>query len=198
MGRIFENMKSILSGLQIYDLSPKSYITHELTAYSAGFECVEKQLESIWREMFVMTAEGYGLDRWENIIFGSTNEMLDVSDRRKMILSALNVDGDWFTPKLMAGALGAAGIDAELEDVPSEERIVVKATEYRGQSLEYEAINKQLGTILSAHLDFTLDMGVFSWGIFDRLDFTFEEWDELDMTFSEIEENGHLLMADGI
>jgi len=193
----FDNMKSILSKLQIYDLSPDSYINHELSAYSAGFEYVEKMIDLLLNEMFIVTAEDYGLGRWEKILFGNSNDDVDTSDRRKIIMSALQIDENWFTPKSMSKALGAIGIEADLEEIFDEERIIVKANEYRGQNLSYEYIQNQLETILPAHLDITLDMGVFSWAIFDSHDLDFDMWDGFDLSCDELENDGQDITVGG-
>lgn len=193
MTQSFKNMRSYLSKLQIYNLSVDSYITHELHAYDIGFKYVEDMINELEREMSINTAESYGLCRWEKILFGDVNEQLDAYDRRKMIISALQVDESYFTCDGISKALGAVGIDAQVKEFLDEERITVTAMEYRGGNFNTEYINRRLETIVPAHLDFTLDMGVFSWAIFDQYNFDFELWDSKDITWEYFEKEGHSL-----
>ena len=64
------HMAQVLEATGLYDLSGSTQVEGELAAYAAGFALVEDALEDLLGELFVSTAQGPGLDRWEKLLWG--------------------------------------------------------------------------------------------------------------------------------
>ena len=57
----FESMKTKLEGTGLYDITAKSNIGAELLAYAEGLDSVFDMLEMMERELFIDTAEDFGI-----------------------------------------------------------------------------------------------------------------------------------------
>ena len=86
----------LLRPLGVYDLGAKAVNRGELSVYGKGLDEGCEQLEDLFREMSLTTAEGYGLERGEELL--PYRPMSDtLSHRRRALAALLRIGGDSFT-----------------------------------------------------------------------------------------------------
>ena len=80
----FESMKTKLEGTGLYDITAKSNIGAELLAYAEGLDSVFDMLEMMERELFIDTAEDFGIAERERFV-GKVRDGYSIEKRRDML-----------------------------------------------------------------------------------------------------------------
>lgn len=184
---IFGNIISKLKALKIYNMQENSLVYAEISSYYVGIKLVCDLIEELYQELFINTANSYGLEMWEDILYSRNYNNLDVTTRRNMIASALTIKQDGFNRTDMEKALNSIGIYADITEVPNQEKINISVYDYKGELCTYSKILSRIQKILPAHLEIFLDMGVFSWDMFDINYNDFDEFDSYEVSFDEFE-----------
>lgn len=186
------SLKSItdkLGPLGIYNLSESSLVYKELVMYSVALDEVHLLLEELERECFVQTAQSYGLSNREKI-WGFERDDLSKEKRQSIILNRLNIDENNFTPEAMRNFLSVVNFDAEMEEYPAENRIVItnKTTKYSKAKRAW--IREQLINFFPAHLELVIDFRAITWEELDNKQLTFAQMDSAGFTWENIENYG--------
>lgn len=147
-GKFVNSLKRDLSRLGIYDCEAPG-IAAELGAYEAGIAPIEEQMETVFGNHFVLTADGDSLMEKESLI-RKCGQLTD-EERRQFLLNYGNRAN--FDAGAEAQLLAMAGIVGELserwEDDPYS--LAVTVTELKGTSLE--AAVERLRELLPLHLE---------------------------------------------
>jgi len=191
VGRITKQLAALLRPLGVYRLEPGTLVWCELNSYAAGIALVAGALEETERELCIKTAQGYGLEMWEAAVFGSAFPDLPAENRRRMLMAALSVQPDGWSLGALERALEGVGITASIREHPADERLSVAVESYHGRAADYSAILERLQRFLPAHLEFSLEMGEFSWEDFDEREYPWDQWDQLDLDWERWETGGH-------
>lgn len=182
-------MKDKLSPLEIYDLSDSTLIYKELVMYSAALDEISSLLEELERECFVQTAQSYGLSNREKI-WGFERDDLTIEKRQSIILNRLNIDENNFTLDAMKNFLSVVNFDADIEENPTENQILVNNRQTSYSKAERAWIKEQLINFFPAHLELIIDFRVITWEDIDNKNLTFAQMDSANFTWEDIENYG--------
>lgn len=181
-----QSMIKKLSPLRVYDLSDKSCVYAELSAFSVGLDVLRASLEELLKEGFVLTAESFGLSLLEQIT-GCPREDLSVEERREMITQRQSLSAKDFTLDGVQKVLKAMGVEGEVTECPDTLRMYL---DLRGEI--YSSAKKgwfisQARELLPAHLEVDIIFSGFHWGNITTKNLTFKEMDEKFYTWDEID-----------
>lgn len=122
-----ESLKEKLSPLRIYNLLDTDLIVYELTAYSVALQAIYDMLEEAEREMFILTAESYGLELRENILDMTLNET-DIQKRRQFLISKETVISNPCTKSSIIKVLLSYGIECDITEDFENRTVTVNIT----------------------------------------------------------------------
>ena len=142
------NLKDCLAQTGIYTLDGTTLVDVELSAYAAGLKLVLDAYEELLGELFVETAETYGLSCWENAL-GCSFSHVSLAKRRKMLLGQLAVSENDYTVSCLEQALDSVGIVATITVVITDAVRVVEKTQ--------AAVRTLAELVLPAHLSVRYD-----------------------------------------
>lgn len=108
-----EIMKKQLEDTGLYDVKNNSVILAELSAYAEGLDICFEALEEIERECFVATAEGTGLNVWQQLT-GRYLAGASLSEKREALKKALSVCSADCTSDGMQKVLDSFNVHGEL------------------------------------------------------------------------------------
>lgn len=151
------NLKDCLAQTGIYTLDGTTLVDVELSAYAAGLELALDAYEELLGELFVETAETYGLSCWENAL-GCSFSHVSLAKRRKMLLGQLAVSENDYTVSCLEQALDSVGIVATITEQPAEQAITVVVTDaVRVVEKTQAAVRTLAELVLPAHLSVRYD-----------------------------------------
>lgn len=112
----YNTMKDLLQPLGLYSLSENSIVAAELSAYNAGLSLIEDEINLLKRELFIQTAQDFGLKIWESIN-GSIMSNLPLEKKRELLIKKLSVTPRDYTLQGIERSLSAMGIHTQLYDI---------------------------------------------------------------------------------
>ena len=181
----FEKMKAALAPVGIYsDDAP--VLDAELNAYASELERMYTDLDSMFRERFIATAEDVGLSEYEKL-FGPVRTGESAENRRAMLQLRMNLGGGDFTPAGIRRALDSLGLQYTISEYPSLNRLTITATTDYSRA-EQAFIRREVARIVPAHLEFQLTFNTLTWAQIDAMDKRFSELDGDDLTWRQIDE----------
>ena len=152
----------------------------ELESYFAGLEPARQKLERLLREAFIQTAEDVGLDQRERL-YTAPNPTLEPTERRSRLMNFFSPDAETPTPAGIVKALGALGLDWELdEDIPNQ-TATLEGIPAGINPEELSAIIGAAKQILPAQMRLRVDLNAPDWDYLDGLGYGFSRWDSLDI-----------------
>ncbi len=181
-----DSMKTKLLPLGLYSLSGETLVDAELQAYQAGWEPLCSAMEETIREMFLATAQSWGISRRE-LLFGPEKTDLPLEDRREMLLARLCVTENDVTREAIERAVIASGFDVSIVERPEKGEILVSCIRILSDLTEQEAMKRAASEFLPAHLVWDFDFSLLLWNRVDELDLTFNEMDGADLSWDEID-----------
>jgi Uncharacterized protein conserved in bacteria (DUF2313). len=186
-----------LAPMGLYRLESGGKIDAELAAYIAAFSLVEELLEAVREQAFIQTATGFALLQHEKLVGIQENPGSELAARREMVIYRVGVAPFDFTAERMSGSICAAGLQAEVVEHGSEERLQIIPARMIDSTMDLERIFKNLNTLLPVHLDWELDQGVVDWDETDVADIAWERAEEWDLSWDlfEISAQQHFLAA---
>lgn len=94
--RSLERMKAALSPTGLYSLDGGTLVFAEISAYALAIECLETEIDELKREMFVSSAESFGLDHFERLLSLPAIANASVQERRERINKLTSKQlGEW-------------------------------------------------------------------------------------------------------
>lgn len=106
----FESMKTKLEKTGLYNVKNGTNIRAELCAYAAGLDVVFNELEKAERELFIDTAEDYGISERERFL-GKLKDDCTLEKRRSMLKVYEKMIGGKCTPKAFSEMLRGYGVE---------------------------------------------------------------------------------------
>lgn len=177
----------ILTPLGIYRLSDNSRVYRELSVWAEEFDLLQAETEGLLRELFIVTAENYGIAVNEGI-YTAPNEAEGLSLRRQRLLNRLNLNGNCFTLKEITSAIrdfGAA--DFQIIEFHSRYNVVVEIYgDYSDASIEF--IKGEIKKIMPAHLITEVYFNGISWADIDGESLSFDTMDGKGYSWNYIDE----------
>lgn len=179
-------LKSKLSPLGLYNLNQGSLVYAELASYAVAFDILYDQLEEIEKEMFVDTAESYGLFLREKA-FGYKRNNISVTARREMLNYRSSITSSNFNKEKIEDALKASGINGYVIEIPNEYLMHINCLDVIDTEVSNEEIENRAKKFMPAHIETIFDFRPLQWSYIESLDLSFERMDLNDLTWNEID-----------
>lgn len=182
---VLQQMKDMLSPLGIYNLDDDSLVAKELTVYANELEKLHNELALMLRELFINTAQDYGIEKIEEL-FQRVRHDLDIEERRDRILSYMTLSNTDFSLDSIREQLRLSGIVTEL--VQSAEELsfpeLISSPDIAEKARQLNIIED----IVPAHLDIEVGIMPMCWNELDSLDFNFGTFDRMGLRFDSADE----------
>lgn len=183
---VLKQMKDMLTPLGIYSLDDDSLVTYELTVYATQLEQLHNKLRIALQENFINTAQGYGLDNFEEL-FGRYHSDLPIDERRQRLALYMTLDNNNFSKESISHQLALMGVsDNFAEDFENES---LAFPDLIG-STDIVRIAKELNVIediVPSNLDIDVGFTELDWDRFDSLDLSFGTLDKMGLRFDLFE-----------
>lgn len=182
----FLSMKKKLEPLGVYSLSGGTFVEAELKAYAAEFGLLLAAAEELKRELFIRTAERFGLTLREAAA-GPEREYLPLEARREMLLYRGAVTVNDNRREDIERAMIACGIRSSIHEKTEDQSLYFNCIETLNTFNSQEETKAAAEEFLPAHLSTTFDFGRLDWNFIDAMDKSFQEMDQADNTWNQID-----------
>lgn len=157
----------------------------ELLSYADEINLLYAELDGMFRERFISTAEDVGLRVYEEL-FGPERAGESVEARRETLRLRMNLGEGDFTPAGIESALDSLGLSCVISEFPTLNRLNIAATaDYTAAQEAF--ILREVEKIVPAHIEFQLTFNTYSWDDIDALDQTFSAFDADDLSWAELD-----------
>lgn len=148
----FDSMKTKLEGTGLYDITAKSNIGAELLAYAEGLDPVFDMLEMMERELFIDTAEDFGIAERERFV-GKVREGYSIEKRRNMLKISEQKVGGKCTPDDFKQIVRGYGVENfTIAEAPTRNRVDIKISDTKTDA-EKKLIEKRVNADFPLHLN---------------------------------------------
>ncbi len=155
---------SLLQPLGAYDLRPGAVNRGELAAYGAKLDGAAEELDHTAREMNLVTAEDFGLERVEALLpYRPVCET--VRQRRAALAALLRINGDSFTTSAINDTLRGCGLNARAEEGSQPGYVKVYFPDVAGIPEGFDRLRLIIEDILPSHVDVTYVFWYNTWGM---------------------------------
>lgn len=104
-----------LASTGLYNTDSSTQLYAEAAAWAEGISMIEDELDDIMREMFVSTAQGRGLELYENSMMLPLDSA-HLNDRRAAVLAALSMSDTEYPPHCADKLSVMTGTDIEIDE----------------------------------------------------------------------------------
>lgn len=144
------NIIKMLADTGVYSSNPTGILLYELLAYDVGFSVLEKEIESLLKDLFVETASDEIL-REHELRFRKIPSTESIDVRREMILARYGDCGNNCACTRFEKLLKAAGVEGEIIENYPNNSLTVKVKKLLG--IPQEQAKSELQTLMPAHLE---------------------------------------------
>lgn len=167
---IKSNIEQLLEPLNIYNLHEQNETSNEILTYSTPLQQLNNQIDELINEAFIQTANNYGLQLKEELLFLDINPNTSLDIRRNKILHALLTNPDNFTKNGIINSLKSTGFYSEITENYSEESITISQQNKDVKLNNITKIKNAALKILPAHLDVIFNIGnEITWNKFEEM-----------------------------
>ncbi len=160
--RFEEYLAALLRPLGVYDLRRGTVNRGELAAYGARLDQAEEELNETEREMSLCTAEGFGLERIEQLL--PYRPVCETAQQRREALAALlRIGGDSFTLAAVNDTLRGCGVDARAEEGSRPGYVKIYFPGVAGIPEGFDRLRFIIEEILPSHVDVTYVFWYNTW-----------------------------------
>ena len=157
-------LASLLRPLGVYDLREGTVNRGELEAYGVRLDHMAGELEDTAREMNLTTAEGFGLERVEELL-PYRPVCATPGQRRAALAALLRIGGDSFTPAAINDTLRGCGLNARAEEGGQPGYVKVYFPEVAGIPEGFDGLRAIIEEILPSHVDVTYVFWYNTWAM---------------------------------
>ena len=157
-------LASLLRPLGVYDLREGTVNRGELEAYGVRLDHMAGELEDTAREMNLTTAEGFGLERVEELLPYRPG-CATPGQRRAALAALLRIGGDSFTPAAINDTLRGCGLNARAEEGGQPGYVKVYFPEVAGIPEGFDGLRAIIEEILPSHVDVTYVFWYNTWAM---------------------------------
>lgn len=168
----------LLRPLGVYDLSDGTVNRGELETYGLKLDQALAGLEETGREMCLITAEGFGLERVEALL-PYRPASPTTAERRQALAALLRISGDSFTLAAVNDTLMGCGINAQAVETAQPGYVEVYFPGVAGIPEEFQRLRAIIEEILPCHLEITYVFWYNTWG---ELGMRLSTWGEAQAT----------------
>lgn len=166
-----------------------SLIQCELEAYFSVLEPLEKRIQALGGNSFLIEAEEGCLRRFERMLGIPVNGQVSLETRRRMALERFQIGPNDFSLEGIKKALRAAGLEAIVRENPGSGVLTIIAQETADRALNLEEARKAVKQFLPAHLEADFQTGGLTWNELAGLNWSWASleglskcWDEWEVT----------------
>lgn len=154
----FTSMKTKLDATGLYRIEQGSNIYAELKAYASGLDVLFETLEAMLKELFIDTAEDYGISAREELL-GKPRSEFTLEKRREMLRIYEQMTDGKCTKSAFEAVLRGYGLsDFSITESPSHYRIGITVNEQISPELQ-TLISDRIAQDFPTHLNVTLKFG---------------------------------------
>ena len=157
-------LASLLRPLGVYDLREGTVNRGELEAYGVRLDHMAGELEDTAREMSLTPAEGFGLERVEELL-PYRPVCATPGQRRAALAALLRIGGDSFTPAAINDTLRGCGLNARAEEGGQPGYVKVYFPEVAGIPEGFDGLRAIIEEILPSHVDVTYVFWYNTWAM---------------------------------
>ena len=157
-------LATLLRPLGVYDLREGTVNRGELEAYGVRLDHMAGELEDTAREMNLTTAEGFGLERGEELL-PYRPVCATPGQRRAALAALLRIGGDSFTPAAINDTLRGCGLNARAEEGGQPGYVKVYFPEVAGIPEGFDGLRAIIEEILPSHVDVTYVFWYNTWAM---------------------------------
>lgn len=151
----FDSMKTKLEGTGLYRITANSNIKAEISAYATGLDTAFDTLEIMERELFIDTAESFGIAERERFV-GKIREEYPIEKRREMLKISEQKIGGKCTPDDFKRIVKGYGVENfTIAEAPLRNRLAVNISDSKTDA-EKKLIEKQVNADFPLHLFVTI------------------------------------------
>ena len=148
-------MRDKLLPLGLYTDEPGSELYCEQKAFAEGLDMLFDKLEEMETELFIATAEGYGLSEREKL-FGRVREDLTVSQRRELLSKKELMNFDVLTLEAFGRALESWGVtDYSFAESLTRARLTISISDVPDET-QQRVIEERANIEIPAHAEVNL------------------------------------------
>jgi len=164
MVRFEDYLVNLLRPLGVYDLQSGAINRGELAAYGVQLDGADSELEDTAREMNLVTARDFGLERVEALL-PYRPVCTTVGQRRAALAALLRISGDSFTPEAINDTLSGCGLNARAEETERPNYVKVYFPDVAGIPEGFDQLRSIIEEILPSHLDITYVFWYNTWAM---------------------------------
>lgn len=183
-------LKNVLKPLHIYNLDSGAG-ADEISVLGAAMDSVYSELETILREMLPITAQSYGLEKYESML-PYTPANGSIAERRNAIMALTSVSG--FCIDDLRNALRGSGAEILISEYGTE-TVLVSFGVSSLSSAEIQKIKRHIEQIIPCHLTICYETAYATWRQLLHENFTWNSiaydehtWHSLQTYDVEVEE----------
>lgn len=151
------------------------YTAGELKGEGEALDGVLSALEDLEREAMVDTAEGWGLEKIEELL--AHKPVAGSKEARQAALSALlRIGGDSFTAQALNDNLKGCGLNAQVSETGERGVVEVRFPDVPGVPDGFEQLKKIIEDIIPCHLQVNYVYWYITW---QRIENRFSTWGEI-------------------
>lgn len=151
----FDSMKTKLEGTGLYKITDGSNIKAELSAYAEGLNTGFDTLETMERELFIDTAESFGITERERFV-GKVRDEYSLEKRRGMLKIAEQKVCGKCTPDDFKRIVRGYGVEnVSFAEIPLRNRLTINISDSKTDA-EKKLIEKRVGADFPLHLIVTI------------------------------------------
>lgn len=172
-----EYLKDVLKPLHVYDLDNGTGAA-EITVLGDALDAVYTELEDTLREMMPLTAQGVGLEYYENIL-GCTG-MGSIAARRAAVAALTSVTG--FTLNDIRSALRGSGTEVEISEYGAQ-TVLVSFNVNGMNSADIARVKRRIEEFIPCHLAIVYETAYATWRQLEHENFTWNKIEYEDLTW---------------
>lgn len=151
----FDSMKTKLESTGLYKITDSSNIKAELSAYAEGLNAVFDTLEMMEKELFIDTAEDFGIIERERFV-GKVRDEYSLEKRRNMLKISEQKVGGKCTPDDFKQIVRGYGVENfTFQEAPSRNRLAINISDSKTDA-EKKYIEKCVNADFPLHLLVTI------------------------------------------
>lgn len=184
---VLQQMKDMLSPLGVYSLDENSLVMCELKVYASQLEKLHEKLGTLLKECFITTAQGFGLEKVEEL-FEQPRPDLTIQERRQKLSRYMTLRNTDFSFDDITAQLKLAGIpDAFNRDIQNETLsfpTLIALDDITEKARQIDIIKD----IVPAHLGIEAGIKAMCWDDLEKLNLNFGALDKMSLRFDAFDE----------
>lgn len=186
--QIYRDMRSL--GFYRLQKGKLTLVQCELESYLSVLEQIERELQSVYADLFLEDCSRQRLESWERMLAIPINTEISEKKRREIAQKKRSISPNDFHKEGLERSLAALGIRAEIAEQAGGGKIVVTAREMADADMTLDQAKQVFRSLMPAHLEAEFVTGGICFSEFDALNKSFEELDRMDKSWSQLEMMG--------